>query len=171
MDLSQAAFGQFASTDPATTPGVLNLTWQFVNGNGGGGSTPPPAGRTGQITGLAGKCIGAAGGVASNGTAVDLYACVGSATQQWTMATDGTIRNSGKCLDVAGAGTTSGSKVQLYDCNGTAAQQWLYTSGRDLVNPNANKCLGLTGNTSADLTKVRIWTCTGAANQKWNVPA
>ncbi|WP_211191825.1 cysteine/serine endopeptidase inhibitor [Actinoplanes sp. TBRC 11911] len=171
IDLSQAAFGQFASTDPATTPGVLNLTWQFVNGNGGGGSTPPPAGRTGQITGLAGKCIGAAGGVASNGTAVDLYACVGSATQQWTMATDGTIRNSGKCLDVAGAGTTSGSKVQLYDCNGTAAQQWLYTSGRDLVNPNANKCLGLTGNTSADLTKVRIWTCTGAANQKWNVPA
>jgi rare lipoprotein A (peptidoglycan hydrolase) len=31
IDLSQAAFGQFASTDPATTPGVLNVTWQFVS--------------------------------------------------------------------------------------------------------------------------------------------
>jgi hypothetical protein len=42
IDLSQAAFGQFASTDPTTTPGVLNVTWQFVSTNGNGGTTPPP---------------------------------------------------------------------------------------------------------------------------------
>jgi len=169
IDLSQAAFGQFASTDPATTPGVLNVNWQFVSS--GGTTTPPPAGGTGQITGLAGKCIGAAGGATANGTAVDLYSCVGSSTQQWTMAGDGTIRNSGKCMDVSGGGTADGTKVQIYDCNNTGAQQWVYTGGHDLVNPQSNKCLDLTGNSSADFTPVELWTCTGGANQKWNVPA
>ncbi|HWS33877.1 MAG TPA: RICIN domain-containing protein [Actinoplanes sp.] len=37
-------------------------------------------------TGLAGKCIGAAGGNTADGTAIDLYSCAGDATQQWTKA-------------------------------------------------------------------------------------
>jgi hypothetical protein len=168
IDLSQAAFGQFASTDPNTTPGVLNVNWQFVSS---GTTTPPPVSATGQITGLAGKCIGAAGGALANGAAIDLYSCVGSSTQQWTMAADGTIRNSGKCMDVSGSGTADGTKVQIYDCNGTGAQQWTYTSGRDLVNPQCGKCLDLTGNSSADFTSVQLWTCGNTANQKWVVPA
>jgi ricin-type beta-trefoil lectin protein/rare lipoprotein A (RlpA)-like double-psi beta-barrel protein len=170
LDLSQAAFGQFASTDPNTTPGVLDVTWQFVSDSGTGGSTSP-SGATGQITGLGGKCIGAAGGATANGTAVDLYSCVGSSTQQWTMAGDGSIRNSGKCLDVSGGATTDGAKVQIYDCNSTGAQQWRYNGARDLINPQSGKCLDLTGNSSADFTPTGLWTCTGGANQKWNVPA
>jgi hypothetical protein len=166
IDLSQPAFGQFASTDPSNTPGVLNVTWKFVDSGGGGGG-----GATGPITGLAGKCIGAAGGKTANGTAIDLYSCVGDATQQWTLPGDGTIRTAGKCMDVSGAGTADGTKVQLYDCNGTAAQQWVYSSGRDLVNPNANKCLDLPGGSSADFTATQIWTCNGGANQKWTIPA
>ncbi|WP_203794648.1 ricin-type beta-trefoil lectin domain protein, partial [Actinoplanes derwentensis] len=63
---------------------------------------------TGTITGLAGKCIGAAGGSTGNGTAVDLYACVGDATQQWSRPGDGTIRTAGRCLDVSNAGTADG---------------------------------------------------------------
>jgi hypothetical protein len=171
IDLSQAAFGQFASTDPNTTPGVLNVTWQFVSSSGSGSGSTPPGGATGQITGLGGKCIGAAGGALANGTAIDLYSCVGSSTQQWTMATDGTIRNSGKCMDVSGSGTADGTKVQSYDCNGTGAQQWNYTGARDLINPQSGKCLDLTGNSSADFTAVQLWTCGNTANQKWNVPA
>ncbi|WP_203794920.1 cysteine/serine endopeptidase inhibitor, partial [Actinoplanes derwentensis] len=101
IDLSQAAFAQFASTDPANTPGVLNVTWKFVNSNGGGS-------RTGPITGLAGKCIGAAGGNTASGTAIDLYSCVGDTTQQWTLPGDGTIRTAGRCLDVSNAGTVDG---------------------------------------------------------------
>jgi Ricin-type beta-trefoil lectin domain/Beta-1,3-glucanase len=126
---------------------------------------------TGQITGMDGKCIGAAAGKTDNGTRVDVYSCVGDATQQWTFPGDGTIRNSGKCMDVAGAATADGTAVQLYDCNNTPAQQWVYSSGRDLVNPNANKCLDMSGNTSADFTVTVIWTCTGGANQKWTIPS
>ncbi|WP_377272508.1 ricin-type beta-trefoil lectin domain protein [Peterkaempfera sp. SMS 1(5)a] len=150
----------FAYTLPAHT--TATFTWNGTQSGGGA--------RTGAITGLAGKCADVAGANSANGTAVQLYDCNGTAAQQWTMATDGTVQALGKCLDVASGSTADGAKVQLYDCNGSGAQQWTYTSGHDLVNPQANKCLDVTGNTSANSTPLQIWSCTGAANQKWTVP-
>jgi hypothetical protein len=227
LDLSQAAFGQFASTDPANTPGVLTgVVWKFVNSDGTGATppatpttatpttaaptkttptpttpapttaaptkttptttptrtgspttpptTPPtatPTGpRTGTITGMADKCIGAAHGKTSNGTAIDLYSCVNEKTQRWTLPGDGTIRVSGKCMDVARSGTSNGTVVQVYTCNGTAAQQWVRTGDQTLVNPHSNKCLTLAGDSSADFTRTQIRTCTGATSQKWTIP-
>ncbi|WP_079063290.1 ricin-type beta-trefoil lectin domain protein [Streptacidiphilus griseoplanus] len=151
----------FAYTLPAHT--TATFTWSGTQSGGGA--------HTGAITGLAGKCADVAGANSANGTQVQLYDCNGTAAQQWTVGTDGTVRALGKCLDVASASTADGARVQLYDCNGTAAQQWTYTSGHDLVNPQANKCLDVTGNTSANATPLQIWTCTGAANQKWTVPS
>lgn len=121
------------------------------------------------IKGLAGKCVDVNGANSANGTAVQLYDCNGSAAQQWTVGSDGTIRALGKCLDVNAGGTADGTKVQLYDCNGSAAQQWAVSSANDIVNPQANKCLDVTGNNSANGTPLQIWTCSGAANQKWTV--
>ncbi|MEW1830827.1 family 16 glycosylhydrolase [Streptomyces sp. NPDC088196] len=121
------------------------------------------------IKGLAGKCVDVNGASSANGTAVQLYDCNGSAAQQWTVGSDGTIRALGKCLDVNAGGTADGTKVQLYDCNGSAAQQWVVSSANDIVNPQANKCLDVTGNTSANGTPLQIWTCSGGANQKWTV--
>ncbi|MFI7613097.1 RICIN domain-containing protein [Nonomuraea terrae] len=131
-----------------------------------------PAGSTGTITNRAtGKCIGAAGGNTADGTAVDLYSCVGDATQRWTVSSDGSIRTAGKCLDVANSATGDGAKVQLYACNGSDAQKWYFTPAFDIVNPHADKCLDLTGNSTADFTKVQLWSCTGAPNQKWAAPS
>jgi beta-glucanase (GH16 family) len=121
------------------------------------------------IRGLAGKCVDVAGANTANGTAVQLYDCNGSAAQQWTVGSDGTIRALGKCLDVTGGGTGDGTTTQLYDCNGSAAQRWAVSSANDIVNPQANKCLDVTGNNSANGTRLQIWTCSGAANQKWTV--
>ncbi|MEU6196189.1 family 16 glycosylhydrolase [Streptomyces sp. NPDC047061] len=121
------------------------------------------------IKGLAGKCVDVAGANTANGTPVDLYDCNGTAAQQWTVGSDGTVRALGKCLDVTGGGTADGTTVQLYDCNGTAAQKWAVSSANDIVNPQANKCLDVTGNNSANGTRLQIWTCTGGANQKWTV--
>ncbi|WP_043670321.1 glycoside hydrolase family 16 protein [Streptomyces xylophagus] len=121
------------------------------------------------IKGLAGKCVDVNGASSANGTAIQLYDCNGSAAQQWTVGSDGTIRALGKCLDVNAGGTADGTKVQLYDCNGSAAQQWAVSSANDIVNPQANKCLDVTGNNSANGTPLQIWTCSGAANQKWTV--
>ena len=134
-----------------------------------GGTTPPPAG-AGAITGLGGKCVDVAAAGTANGTPVQLYTCNGTAAQNWTLASDGSVRALGKCLDVSGGSTADGANVQLWDCNGSGAQKWTYTSGRDLVNPQANKCLDVRGNSSADGSRLQIWTCTGGANQKWTVP-
>ncbi|MEV6957046.1 family 16 glycosylhydrolase [Streptomyces sp. NPDC051183] len=128
----------------------------------------PPTG-SGTITGLGGKCADVAAANTANGTAVQLYDCNGTAAQNWSVGSDGTIRALGKCLDVASGGTADGTRTQLWDCNGTAAQQWAVSAARDIVNPQADKCLDATGNSSANGTRLQIWTCTGAANQKWTV--
>lgn len=136
------------------------------------GTTPAGAAEvTGQITGLAGKCMDVAGANSVDGTRVQLWDCNGTGAQSWTRSTDGTIRALGKCLDVSGGSTANGARVQIWTCNGSGAQQWNYTTGRDLMNPQANKCLDVTGNNSANGTPLQLWTCSGAANQKWNAPA
>ncbi|MFI5983806.1 lectin [Streptomyces sp. NPDC051555] len=127
-------------------------------------------GRSGQISGLAGKCVDVAGANPANGTPVQLYDCNGTGAQRWTLAADGTVRALGKCLDVASGGTADGTPVQLYDCNGTGAQRWSVSGARDIVNPQANKCLDVTGGNAANGTRLQLWTCTGAAQQKWTPP-
>src|ERR1700754_5111348 len=112
----------------------------------GGTPNPPPTGRTGPITGIAGKCVDIAAANSANGTAVQLYDCNGSGAPSWTVGSDGTIRALGKCLDVAAAGTANGSLVQIYDCNGTGAQQWQAQSNGTLRNPVSNKCLDASKN-------------------------
>ncbi|MCE7012087.1 RICIN domain-containing protein [Kibdelosporangium philippinense] len=134
------------------------------------GTLDPPTGRTGQITGLAGKCLDVTGGSTVNGNLPQIWTCVGGPNQQWTMGTDGTIRGLGKCLDVAGGGTADGTPVQSWDCFGAGNQQWTY-SGGTLINVHTRKCLDVTGNNSADGTKLQIWTCGSGANQRWTVPA
>jgi hypothetical protein len=122
-----------------------------------------------RIIGLERKCIGAAGGSSSSGTAVDLYPCQGYTTQQWASFSDGTLRTAGKCMEAAGGGTADGTRVQLSDCSGAAAQLWYYSAGQDLVNRNSDKCLDLKGMSSADLTTTQLWTCSGTSNQKWTL--
>ncbi|MCW1100217.1 lectin [Streptomyces sp. RS2] len=136
------------------------------------GSVPAEAAvsATGRIAGIGGKCVDVAGAGTADGTAVQLYDCNGTAAQQWTTGSDGTLRALGKCLDVASGATTDGTRTQLWTCNGTAAQQWTVTAAGDIVNPQADKCLDATDNSSANGTPLQIWTCTGAANQKWTAP-
>ncbi|MGN9809233.1 glycosyl hydrolase family 18 protein [Micromonospora sp. BQ11] len=135
------------------------------------GGSPPPTGRTGPITGIGGKCVDVAAASTANGTAIQLYTCNGTAAQNWTVATDGTLRALGKCADVTSAGTANGTKVQLWDCNGTGAQVWQAQSNGTLRNPASNKCLDATDNSSANGTRLQIWDCFGGANQVWRLPA
>ncbi|MFB7456999.1 lectin [Streptomyces sp. NPDC056188] len=131
----------------------------------------PAQAATGTITGLAGKCLDVAGASSADGTAVQLYDCNGTAAQQWTAGSDGTIRALGKCLDVTGGSTADGAKVQLWSCTGAANQKWTVTAARDIVNQQANKCLDVTDKSSANGARAQIWSCTGASNQKWTAPA
>ncbi|MBY8869423.1 MULTISPECIES: lectin [Streptomyces] len=130
-------------------------------------SDTPSGGKA--IRGLAGKCVDVAAAGTANGTAVQLYDCNGTAAQQWTVGSDGTLRALGKCLDVKDNGTADGSQVQLWDCTGGPNQKWAISSADDIVNPQANKCLDVPSANSANGTRLQIWTCNGTAAQKWTV--
>ncbi|GLZ60292.1 PQQ-dependent sugar dehydrogenase [Micromonospora sp. NBRC 107095] len=131
----------------------------------------PPAGGTGPIKGLGGKCLDVRGAATADGTQIQIYTCNGSAAQTWAVTANSTIKSLGKCLDVSGAGTADGTKIQLWTCNGTAAQNWAAQADGTLRNPSSGKCLDVSGNNSADSTVVHLWTCvSGAANQKWTLP-
>ncbi|MEU9284610.1 ricin-type beta-trefoil lectin domain protein [Streptomyces sp. NPDC048275] len=147
------------------------LTTAVLALSAGALSVSPVAAATGTISGLGGKCLDVAGANSANGTAVQLYDCNGTAAQQWSVGSDGTIRALGKCLDVTGNATANGTRLQLWDCGGGANQKWTVSAARDIVNPQADKCADVTGNTSANGTPIQIWSCTGAANQKWTAPA
>jgi gluconolactonase len=117
----------------------------------------------GPITGIGGKCLDA-----STVTRVQIRTCTGGAAQQWTAATDGSIRNAGRCLDVVGASTANGAAVQTFACNGTGAQRWTATAGQ-LVNATSGKCLDTVNRSSADGTPLQIWACSGGTNQQWTI--
>jgi len=164
-------WGAQSFTYSLPTKTSATFTWagsQSGGGGGGGGGS----GRTGPITGLGGKCLDVTGGSTANGNLPQLWDCVaGSANQQWTVGTDGTVRGLGKCLDVVSNGTTDGSAVHLWDCIDTVATQKWTASGGALINTASGKCLDVKDNNSANGTKLQIWACTGANNQRWTVPA
>ncbi len=163
----QVSFGgqSFGYQLPAGS--MATFTWP----GSGGGTTPPPAGKTGPITGLGGKCLDVTGGSTANGTLPQLWTCSSGPNQQWTLGTDGTVRALNKCLDVTGSGTADGTAVQLWDCFGGANQRWTPAANGTLVNAGSGKCLDVKDGGTADGTKLQIWTCTAGVNQRWTVPA
>ncbi|WP_335982046.1 glycoside hydrolase family 3 C-terminal domain-containing protein [Streptomyces sp. CA2R106] len=119
------------------------------------------------LVGYQGLCLDVSGGTTADGTKVDVYACNGTAAQEWVLGADHTAKAYGKCLDVTSAGTADGTKVQLHSCNGTGAQVWEPQSDGTLLNPASGKCLDDTDRSTTAGTQVQIWSCTGAANQVW----
>jgi predicted alpha-1,2-mannosidase len=131
---------------------------------------PEPA-RTGAVSGLGGKCVDVAGAEPANGTKVQLWDCNGQPQQEWTLASDGSVRAVGKCLDVANSGRENGTLVQAWDCNGTGAQQWWPKAGGVLVNSPSGRCLDVPDSNTTNGTQLRLWDCNGTDAQRWQLPA
>ncbi|THA63171.1 DUF3472 domain-containing protein [Streptomyces sp. A0958] len=131
----------------------------------------------GEVTGQAGKCLEALGGVA-DGAVADIHPCSGGANQAWVRAADGTLRlPSDHCLTADGTG--NGAAVRVRDCAGTGAggavtdtarQRTYSTSAHTLVNKASGRCLDVPGGDTTDGTALALWDCAGGANQQWNVP-
>jgi predicted alpha-1,2-mannosidase len=130
---------------------------------------PTPA-RSGAITGLSAKCADADPAVTGNGAPVRLWDCNTSAAQQWTLASDGTVRAAGRCLDVSGSSRSNSAKVQLWECNGTGAQQWWPKANGSLVNPPSNRCLDVPNSSTTNGIQLQIYDCNSSAAQQWKVP-
>ena len=127
-------------------------------------------GATGAITGYEGLCLDDRSASTTPGNPVQVYTCNGTAAQEWTYESNGTIQTLGECLDVTGAGTANGTLVDLYTCNGTVAQVWDPESNGELVNPNSGACLDDTGYGGSG-TQVQIWACADTSNQQWTLPS
>ncbi|GAA3829311.1 ricin-type beta-trefoil lectin domain protein [Sphaerisporangium flaviroseum] len=130
------------------------------------GSWGVDAGRTGVITGLAGKCLD----TLANGTAsprVVISTCTGSAGQRWTLR-NGALTSGGRCADATGGGTADGTRVIAYTCSGAANQQWILV-GAQLRNGASGTCLDVPASTTADGTQVVIYSCNNGANQSWSL--
>jgi Ricin-type beta-trefoil lectin domain/Glycosyl hydrolases family 16 len=157
-------------TSSTASGGTMSVAYVAAYSTSGGGTTPPPTGTTGPITGYQGLCVDVRGANSANFTPVQVYTCNGTNAQQWTVVQAGsTLHALGSCLDVDGAGTANGTTVDLYTCNGTGAQVWEPQSNGELLNPNSGKCLDDTGNGGSG-TQLQIWACADTSNQQWHVP-
>jgi alpha-L-fucosidase len=126
--------------------------------------------RTGPIrSGIAGKCVDVNGNSSANETPVQLWDCNGTAAQNWTVASDGTLRLNGKCMDVYGNASANGTKVQIHDCHGAGNQRWTSRGGA-LVSATSGRCLDDPGFSTANGTQLVIWDCNGGRNQAWTLP-
>jgi F5/8 type C domain/Ricin-type beta-trefoil lectin domain/Putative Ig domain len=153
----------------ATTSGAFMSAAYVAVYEKGGNSTPtgtPTA--TGPATGINGLCLANQNSLNVASNPIGVSACNGSAGQQWSPYTDGTLRTQGGCLDVTSAGKTSGTTVDWYPCNATAAQGWTHQANGEEVNPNSGLCLTDPGGNTG--SRLDIETCTGSAQQLWTLP-
>jgi hypothetical protein len=125
---------------------------------------------TGPIVGLAGKCVDVDHSGTANGTAVQLYACNGSAAQNWTVRSDHSLSAQGKCLDIPQSGQANGVQLQIFDCNRSNAQVWQPQPNGALRNPNSGRCLDVPQSNTTDGTRLQIYDCNGSGAQTWRLP-
>jgi hypothetical protein len=125
------------------------------------------AGPTGQIRlDLGGKCLDDLANKAV------LWTCQSGAAQQWTLATDGTIRAEGACLDVQGSGGYQGQGVRLWHCaGGSARETWAPGTAGELINAASGLCLGDAGGPAANGHQPTLVTCRISSAEVWVLPA
>jgi beta-glucosidase len=149
------------ATDSTGATGSASFVWT---------TTPAGGGPQAIVSGLSATlCVDVQAANSANGTPVQTYTCNGTAAQQWTTGTDGTVRALGRCLDVTAAGTADNTKVQLYDCNGTGAQVWQHRSDGSFLNPVSGRCLDIPAASATPGTQLQIYDCNNTAAQAWNL--
>lgn len=113
-----------------------------------------------------------------NGTHIQIWDCIGSASQQWTGYPDGSLRVYGKCLtaistefDPNDTGKAfPGAKAILSDCVGGLWQRWYLGPDDSLVSQAYGFCLDDPEANTGNGTQLQIWTCNGTDAQKWDAP-
>lgn len=133
-----------------------------------------------------GKCLDAADGGTSNGTALQQWTChAGNNNQLWQFqpTSGGNYRavsrnNSALAWDVAGGATATGDgvAVQLWTYGGGANQQWLPTDRGNgtftFTARHSGKCLDVRDVSTADGARLQQWACTNGPAQAFRlVPA
>ncbi|KAF8992602.1 carbohydrate-binding module family 13 protein [Cyathus striatus] len=116
-------------------------------------------------------CLDVRGGVAANGTPVDITTCNDSTMQRWTI-NQGSMKvqwyGTNFCLD-AGSTLGNGILMKIWQCfDNLPAQQWFYTSDNHIALENQGLCLDLPNGNLTSGVQVQTWQCTNFnQNQIW----
>jgi beta-glucanase (GH16 family) len=167
MILNVAVGGYWPGNPDGSTSFPQTMLVDYVrvsawNSGGGGGGTG-----TALKSNLNGRCIDIPGANPVDGARLQMYDCNGTAAQQWTANSDGTMRAMGKCMDPAGGALANGTPIQLVTCNGNPVQRFTLSAAGDLVNVSANRCVDVKDRNTANGAQLQLWDCTGGSNQKW----
>ena len=168
MILNVAVGGYWPGYPDGSTvfPQTMLVDWVRVSAWSDGG-TPPPAGSSVLRSNLSNRCIDIPAANPVDGARLQTYDCNGSAAQQWSFSSDGTLRAMGKCMDPAGGTLTNGTPIQLVTCNGNPVQRFTLSGAGDLVNVSANKCVDIRDRNTANGAQLQLYDCSGGSNQKW----
>ena len=126
----------------------------------------PTPDRFGPRIGTSDPTLCLAATAADAGAPLIVKTCDGTVTQQWQVASDGTIRTAGMCMDVAGAAKERGTVVQLAVCNGNKAQQFQFDGDR-LVSELTSYCVDVRANRVAAGQGVVIGSCKTIDERPW----
>jgi hypothetical protein len=162
----QLTNGAYVADWWTTTPAVGTFSPGIPQCN----TSPPPVAKF--LNGQSARCLDAATqNIATNGTTIQLYDCLGGTNQNWLLYPDGTIRNaqSRRCLDAATQTIgINGGVVKLWDCTGGANQKWTIEADGTIRNQQSGRCLDADmGTIGTNGTKVHLWDCWGGRNQNW----
>jgi Ricin-type beta-trefoil lectin domain/Glycosyl hydrolases family 16 len=171
MIMNVAVGGYWPGNPNSSTvfPQTMLVDWVRVSA-WNGGTTPPPSGGGSSMlrSALSGRCIDIPSANPVDGARLQTYDCNGTAAQQWTPNSDGTLRAMGKCMDPAGGALANGTPIQLVTCNGNPVQRFTLSAAGDLVNVSANRCVDVKDRNTANGAQLQLWDCTGGSNQKWS---
>ncbi|MFJ9443832.1 ricin-type beta-trefoil lectin domain protein [Kitasatospora sp. NPDC101235] len=164
----------------AVVRGVVNPDWYLISVEAGfeiwsGGTglrtesfaTDVRPGRpVGPVGAPGGRCLTHTpdGSPATGPEPVALLDCDGSPAQQWSVETDGTVRQGGKCLG------TNGNLASLNPCNGSPYHVWLVGLAGALWNQGAQGCLRDPASGTAPGGAADLAGCDGSPGQRWTLP-
>ena len=122
------------------------------------------------VGGLSGKCLSVTGASTAPGAAAEIYTCNGSASENWTLETDGAIVGgpSGDCLQVAGGSTSDYAGVDIEPCNGSAGQQWTVTPAGTIEGTQSGLCLSVLSASTANYATADMYSCNGSTSESWS---
>ncbi len=117
-----------------------------------------------------GKCIDVAGGVAANGTPVQLYSCNGTDAQKWfynpSLGTMASALPGNFCLTTPNGNTSNSTQLQISTCvEGDVNQMFDKDGNRFNSRLNVNQKIDASGTNSGD--PIIFYESNGGDNQKW----
>jgi GH25 family lysozyme M1 (1,4-beta-N-acetylmuramidase) len=144
-----------------------SFRWRIANASGSG-----PAGQI--KLNRAGKCL-----AERSATDIAIEPCSRAASEQWTIAADGTVRVRGECLAAKSAKSTAPEALELTSC-AKGGQRWQLSSNAVLKNLGRHRCLADTGTKNGTRAVAAVCQATPnstgsastpSASQQWTLPA